>query len=69
LKIVHEYKAENSAYFAIISPGGRIERYWPGYSAEMLKEANAHLAGLARVDARPVDVTDAPAEMYSGCPY
>jgi peroxiredoxin len=69
LKIVHEYKAENSAYFAIISPGGRIGRYWPGYSAEMLKEANAHLAGLAGVEAKPVDVTDAPAEMYSGCPY
>ena len=69
LRIVREYKAENSAYFAIIAPGGTIEKYWPGYSADMLKEANAHLARLAGVEAGPVDVTDAPAEMYSGCPY
>jgi peroxiredoxin len=69
LKIVHEYQAENSAYFAVITRGGTIEKYWPGYSVDMLKEANALLARLAGMEERPIDVADAPLEMYSGCPY
>lgn len=69
LRIVREYKAENSAYFAIIAPGGAIERYWPGYSAPMLIEANALLARLSGVEPRPIDLTDAPDDFYTGCPF
>ncbi|MDG3005179.1 peroxiredoxin family protein [Paludisphaera mucosa] len=69
LQIVREYRAENSAYFAIISKGGAIERYWPGYSVGMLNEANERLARLAGVEAMPFDATDAPVEIYSGCPF
>lgn len=69
LRIVREYKAENSAYFAIIAPGGAIDRYWPGYSAEMLKEASAHLSRLASEEPKPIDLTDAPDDLYTGCPF
>jgi peroxiredoxin len=69
LRIVHEYHAENSAYFAVIARGGRIEKYWPGYSADMLNEANGLLARLAGAEVKPIDLTDAPTELYSGCPY
>ena len=69
LSIVHEYKAENSAYFAIIATGGTIEKCWPGYSAPMLREVSQRLARLAGVEERPTDAADAPDELYSGCPY
>ncbi len=69
LRIVREYKAENSAYFAIVARGGAIERYWPGYSVGMLKEAGERLARLAGVDPKPIDATDAPDDLYSGCPF
>lgn len=69
LRIVREYKAENSAYFAIIARGGAIERYWPGYSVGMLKEAGGRLARLAGVDPKPIDTAEAPDDLYSGCPY
>ncbi|WP_422929730.1 redoxin domain-containing protein [Singulisphaera sp. PoT] len=69
LKIVREYKAENSAYFALVAPGGKIEKYWPGYSVNMLKEANERLARISGREMKPVYVTDAPDELYSGCPY
>lgn len=69
LRIVHEYKAENSAYVALIAKGGRIEKLWPGYSADMLTEAAACLSRLTGVDAKPIDVQDAPVEMTTGCPY
>ncbi|MDR3635875.1 MAG: redoxin domain-containing protein [Isosphaeraceae bacterium] len=69
LKIVREYKAENSAYTVLVARGGTIERYWPGYSAEMLREAGERLARLAGVDVKPLDLNDAPDYLYSGCPY
>ncbi len=69
LKIVHAYQAENSAYFALIAKEGTIDTYWPGYSADMLKEASERLAWLAGVGVKSIDVTDAPAQLYSGCPY
>ena len=45
LRAVREYKAENSAYVALIAKGGRIEKLWPGYSADMLADAAARLRG------------------------
>ncbi len=69
LRMVREYKAENSAYVALIAKGGTIEKLWPGYSAEMLADAAARLARLTGVVAQPIDIHDAPTEMTTGCPY
>ena len=69
LRIVHEYKAENSAYVALIAKGGKIEKLWPGYSVDMLADAAARLARLTGVTAKPIDVNEAPTEMTTGCPY
>ena len=69
LLTVHRYKAENSAYIALIAKGGRIEKLWPGYSIDMLADAGARLARLTGVDPRPIDVHEAPTEMTTGCPY
>ena len=46
LWIVHEFKAENSAYVALVAKGGKIEKLWPGYSVEMLVEAAVRLERL-----------------------
>ncbi len=69
LKIVSNYKAENSTYVALITKGGTIEKLWPGYSTEMLKDLSNHVAKLAGVEPKTVDLADAPEEMISGCPY
>jgi len=69
LRIVRKYKAANSAYFTIISREGTIEKYWPGYSVGMLTEANEQLAQLSQIKVKTIDVTGAPDEMFSGCPY
>jgi peroxiredoxin len=68
-RIVHNYKAESSAYVALVSKEGTIEKLWPGYSAQMLNDASERLARLSGSEPRPVDTTDAPAEMTTGCPY
>lgn len=70
LAIIHDYKAESSAYLAIVSRGGTIEKLWPGYSVAMLEEASARLAKLAETDVQPIDTTGAPSdEMLTGCPF
>jgi peroxiredoxin len=68
-EIIHAYRAENSAYLVIVAPGGKIDKYWPGYSSRMLKETGER---LARLSARPVaalEFSEAPDELYTGCPF
>jgi peroxiredoxin len=69
LHTVHEYKAENSAYVALIAKGGTIEMLWPGYSVDMLADAAARLARLTGVIAKPIDAREAPTAMTTGCSY
>ena len=69
LKIIHAYGAENSAYVAFISPGGRIEKLWAGYSEAMLHELAGRMAPWVKTGMETFDATDAPAELYAGCAY
>ncbi len=69
LRTVHEYKAENSAYVALIARGRKIEKLWPGYSVDMLADAAERLARLTGVNAKSIVIREAPTEMTTGCPY
>lgn len=37
--------------------------------ADMLREPGERLARLGGVEVKPIDLTDAPEELYAGCPY
>jgi peroxiredoxin len=69
LEAVRAYKAESSAYLAVVDKGGAIDRLYPGYSKEMLVEASERIARLAGVTPRPIDATGAPDELSTGCPF
>lgn len=69
LEIVRRYRAKNSAYVALISRDGRIAKLWPGYSSGMLNELGAELSRLSGAPERLIEVSGAPLELYSGCPY
>ncbi len=69
LSIIHKYGAESSAYVAFIGPGGKIEKLWAGYSESMLKELADRMAPWVKSGMEPFDVSDAPIELYAGCPY
>jgi peroxiredoxin len=69
LEIVRQYKALNSVYVALVVPGGKVSGFWPGFSAKMLEELSVRLAELTHEPRKPIDTTDAPDEMVSGCPY
>lgn len=67
--LVRDFRAENSAYVALIDRSGRIDSFWPGYSTAMLEALNARIAVLAGLPEAPIDTTGAPEELYSGCPF
>ncbi len=69
LKIIHAFAVESSACVAFIGPGGRIEKLWAGYSEGMLRELADRMARWVKPGMEPFDVSDAPAELYAGCPY
>ncbi len=69
LDIIHTYGAESSAYVAFIGPDGKIEKLWAGYSESMLKELADRMAPWVKPGMEPFDVSDAPVELYAGCPY
>jgi len=67
--IIHAFEAPNSAYSALIDRGGTIQTLWAGYSVEMIHELSSAMARLTGALIAPVDVTDAPESLYSGCPF
>ncbi len=69
LKITREFGAENSAYVALIDRDGKLDAFWPGFSVSMLRDLNARIARLSGLKEEPIDTTDAPDELYSGCPF
>jgi peroxiredoxin len=69
LAVIHAYKAESSAYVALIAKGGEIDHIYPGYSAAMLAESGARIARLAGVAPRTIDASGAPGDLLTGCSY
>jgi peroxiredoxin len=69
LKLVRAFGVENSAYVVLIDTKGQIAAHWPGYSASMIQQLGASLARLTNSPIRPIDTFDAPADLYSGCPF
>jgi peroxiredoxin len=69
LKLVRAFGVENSAYVVLIDTDGQIAAHWPGYSVSMLQQLGASLARLTNSAIRPIDTSDAPVDLYTGCPF
>jgi peroxiredoxin len=68
-ELVRQYRAPNSAYLALVDTRGKIDSFWPGYSSAMLEALNARIATLSGRPEPTIDTSQAPAELYSGCPF
>jgi peroxiredoxin len=69
LEVIQAYGAKGSAYVALVAAGGKIERIWPGYSGEMLRELGGRMAALAGVPEAPFETGEAPKHLFAGCRY
>ncbi len=67
--LIRKYRAEYSAYSALVTPDGHLEKLWPGFSKEMLHKMNRRLSELTGQETPTLTFPDAPDEMYSGCPF
>lgn len=68
-KLIRRFGAKNGAYVALLSPDGRIDRFWPGFSRDALRELVGRIAVLTGRTPRAVDPGDLPAALTSGCPF
>jgi len=67
LDVMKAYGARESTYNVIVRPDGRIDRMWPGYSQDILKDIEARLARLVGEKSQPIDLSLAPKDKLSGC--
>lgn len=68
-QMIAAYGAERSSYVALVAPGGRVEKVWAGFSADMLRDLGNRLSRLADVEVRPIDVGGAPEKLFTGCEF
>lgn len=68
-KVIASYKAERGVYTTLIAPGGVIDKAYPGYSLETLKEMSNRIAKLAGVPAKEFVSKAAPEKLTSGCAF
>lgn len=66
-KLARAYGAKRSAYTVLITEDQTINRVWPGYSAEMLREVGALFSATMNTPEVTLEVGDAPSSLTSGC--
>lgn len=69
LEIIKAWDIERSAYSALVTRDGRIEKMWPGYSIEILKEMNRKFAAITGAEEKPFDTKYIPRDETSGCSF
>lgn len=69
LKLIASYGALSSVYTTVVAPGGRIEKTYPGYSQQVLKELTIRLARLSQQATPIIKFSGAPKRLLSGCPF
>jgi peroxiredoxin len=67
--LIHLFHAQNAAYVALVDSEGRVDRLWPGCSAEMMRDLNARAAKLAGIREPAFDASDMPGPLTTGCPF
>jgi len=68
-QLIRLFRAENGCYVVLLTPGRVIDGFWPGCSADTMRQLGRRIAGLAGVAERPLDVSGMPASLTTGCPF
>jgi len=67
--IIARFEARNGGYVALLGGSGQLETLWPGCSAEMMQALGRRIADLRGLAERPLDVSDMPKVLTTGCPF
>jgi peroxiredoxin len=67
--IVTRFEAKHGGYVALLGVDGHLDTLWPGCSAEMMRALGRRIAALRALAERPLDVSDMPKILTTGCPF
>jgi peroxiredoxin len=68
-KAMKAFNAPNSVYITLVTPDGKIQKQWPGWSKRVLAEINSLASKLAGIEEKEFDTAYAPVEDTSGCEF
>jgi peroxiredoxin len=67
--IIARFEAKHGGYVALLGVNGQLDTLWPGCSAEMMSALGHRIAALRALAERPLDVSDMPKVLTTGCPF
>lgn len=67
--LIRRFGAENGGYVALLARDGTIEGFWPGCSADGLRDLGRRIARLAAIEERPLDLSGLSRPLVTGCPF
>jgi hypothetical protein len=67
--IITRFEAKHGGYVALLGVDGNLDTLWPGCSAEMMRALGCRIAALRALAERPLDVSDMPKILTTGCPF
>jgi peroxiredoxin len=67
--IIERFEAKHGGYVALLSVNGQLVTLWPGYSTEMMRALGRRIAALRALPERPLDFSDMPKVLTTGCPF
>lgn len=67
--IIERFEAKHGGYVALLGINSRLDTLWPGCSAEMMQALGRRIAALRALAERPIDVSDMPKVLTTGCPF
>ena len=67
--IVMRLGAKSGGYVALLGSSGEVDTLWPGCSADMMRELGRRIAALGAAAERPIDVSEMPKVLTTGCPF
>ena len=67
--LIRGFQAENGGYFVLLGSDGVIDGFWPGCSADSLRDLGRRIARHAAVEERSLDTESMPGPLLTGCPF
>ena len=67
--IITRCEAKHGGYVALLGVNRQLDTLWPGCSAEMMRALGRRIAALRTLAERPLDVSDMPKVLTTGCPF
>jgi peroxiredoxin len=67
--IIARCEAKHGGYVALLGVNGQLDTLWPGCSAEMMRALGRRIAALRALAERPLDVSEMPKVLTTGCPF